>query len=396
MSRIPLLVTAFILACLAPELPAVPPSPTNPQWVALDAGTMQPELGWAVDISGDRAIVGAPFLSGGSAYVFDVNTGQLIRRLVPNDPSADALFGFSVAIDDNLAVISAGQRSAAYIFDVKTGQQLHKLQPTDNTFVRSVDISEGLAVLGLPFEPSAEPFPREAGAAFVYDARAGDLLYRLNGPTHDVKREFASTVAMEGTTLAISSPTDFPREDVYVYDAPTGRLQWTYGYTTTGQPLDVKDIAIDGDIIAVGVGLSVFDMPEALVLDRQTGELLNRIETRIDNPNDTDKSQLDVSGNRLVVGSWGTFYEEDGYFIGDVHVFDVNSGDYLGSVANPRPAGGDEFGFAVALERDRLIVGAPGEGATYLFHLIPEPSTTALLLVVTMAGLVLRRRTCPV
>jgi hypothetical protein len=104
--------------------------------------------------------------------------------------------------------------------------------------------------------------------------------------------------------------------------------------------------------------------------------------------------QLDVSGDRLVVGSWGTLHNGK-YYVGDAHVFDVNSGQFLGSVANPSQSGGDDFGFAVAIEGNRLIVGAPSEnsssGMTYSFFLVPEQSMASLL-ILTLLGLPRRLR----
>jgi outer membrane protein assembly factor BamB len=371
----------------------------DPDSVVLDSGDAAGEQGWSVDVSGDLAIVGAPFYNGGHAFIFDVNSGQLLHRLTPEDPSANALFGFSVAIDDGLAVVASGQRNAAYIFDANTGQQLRKLTPISNAnhFVRSVDISNGVAVLGVPQAPSSGPFPRDAGAAFVYEALSGNLLHRFNGPTTFAKRQFGSRVEIEGQTLAISSPSSFTRHDVQVFDALTGQFQWSYGYATTGQQLEVKDIAIDDGFVVVGAGGFGFDMPTAIVLDRVTGTELHRIDTRVPNLNDEYKSQLDVSGNRLVVGSWGTYYaEHGGYYVGDVHIFDVLSGDYVGGVANPFPTSLDNFGYSVAVEGNRLIVGAPaedsGRGLAYSFVLVPEPATASLTLISVVACIPLRLR----
>lgn len=395
MNRILSLLLVLTIAALAPKLQAAPPS-TNP--VVLDSGEAFGEQGWSVDISGNLAIVGAPFYNGGQAFIFDVNTGQLLHRLTPRDPQANALFGFSVAIDDGLAVVAAGQRNVAYTFDVNTGMQLQRLVPPQivyNHFVRSVDISDGRAILGVPLAQSSGSFPQDAGAAYLYDARTGSLLRQFNGPTTAFKREFGSNVAIEGNTLAIRSASDFGRDDLRVYDATTGQLQWSYGYGTNGQQLQVKDIAIDNGVVVVGAGTSVFDMPTALVLDRSSGSVLNRIDTRVPNLNDGYKSQLDVSGNRLVVGSWGTYHEPYGYYVGDVHIFDLTSGNHLGSVANPLPSSLDDFGFAVAIEGDRLIVGAPSEssnrGLTFSY-LIPEPATATYLLVVALVATGLRFR----
>lgn len=363
------------------------PSPSgilNPQ--VLDSGERDGQQGWAVDISGNLAIVGAPFYQGGSAYIFDLTTGDLLHRLTASDSSANALFGFSVAIDDGLAVVASGQKNAAYIFDTTTGQQLHKLTPTTRSsdYVRSVDISNGIAVLGAPTVEFGGAFTTDYGAAFLYNALTGAQIKRINGPTTFNKRGFGRSVAIEGDTVAITSPSFGGRDDVYAVDSHTGSLQWTYGRSTTGGDFFVKDVVIDGDRVVVGGGGPglIFDMPTAYVLDRTSGAIIREIDTRVVNENDGYRDQLDLSGDRLVVGSWGT-YEGGDYYIGAVHSFDVATGDFLETIKNPVPMPGDEFGFAVALENGRLVVGAPGidtnrgnQGLTYSY-VVPEPTTLA-------------------
>ena len=77
------------------------------------------------------------FYYAGSAYVFDVATGQQLRKLTPVDRSNNDYFGWDVAIDGNRALIGAigdddvgSNVGAAYLFDINTGQQLLKLIPT--------------------------------------------------------------------------------------------------------------------------------------------------------------------------------------------------------------------------------------------------------------------------
>lgn len=356
----------------------------NPQ--ILDSGERDGQQGWAVDISGNLAIVGAPFYEGGSAYIFDLTTGDLLHRLTASDSSANALFGFSVAIDDGLAVVASGQRNAAYIFDATTGQQLRKLTPTTRAsdYVRSVDISNGVAVLGTPTVQFGGALTTDYGAAFLYNALTGAQIKRINGPTTFNKRGFGRSVAIDGDTVAITSPSFGGRDDVYVVNSQTGELRWSYGRSTTGVDFYAKDVVIDGNRVVVGGGSgTIFDMPTAYVFDRTSGTLMREIDTRVANENDGYREQLDVSGDRLVVGSWGT-YENGFYYTGAVHSFNVANGGYLGTIKNPDPMPGDEFGFAVAFENGRLLVGAPGidtdrgnQGLSY-FYLVPEPTALAL------------------
>ena len=96
-----------------------------------DDGGAGHEFGIAVAISGSTAIVGATY--SGSAYLFDITTGEQIAKLADDGETSD-YFGYSVAISGSTAIVGAlgdddnGQDSgSAYLFDITTGDQLAKL-----------------------------------------------------------------------------------------------------------------------------------------------------------------------------------------------------------------------------------------------------------------------------
>ncbi len=99
---------------------------------ALVSGT----FGGSVSIHGDRAIVGAKSDSddgseSGSAYIFrrsGVDTWSEAEKLTASDAEADDWFGWSVAINEDLALISAMRddedfkdSGSAYVFDIPLG-----------------------------------------------------------------------------------------------------------------------------------------------------------------------------------------------------------------------------------------------------------------------------------
>ncbi|MDC0936376.1 PEP-CTERM sorting domain-containing protein [Pirellulales bacterium] len=96
------------------------------------------QFGRSVDISGNLAIVGSVFE--GRAYVFDVRSGELVSELVHDAEDVMSWFGFSVAIDGDIAVVGAprdsrfgNQAGAAFVFDTHTGQQIELLSPASLT-----------------------------------------------------------------------------------------------------------------------------------------------------------------------------------------------------------------------------------------------------------------------
>jgi outer membrane protein assembly factor BamB len=390
---IQLSVSIVLLSCAAPSRAALMPDGITLRHI-LNGDSTAGGFGTDVDISGHLAIVGAPSSAGGSAFIFDLRTGGLVHKLTASDSSASALFGQSVAIDGDLAIVAAGQRNAAYGFDTTTGQQLRRISPTSNSneFVRAVDISNGIAVIGVPSIQSSPGTISPVGAAFLYNARSGAQLSRINGPAS--RRNFANRVAIEGNTAAVISQDSNGEGDVFVLDALTGALRWRYGESTTGENLYLRHVEIDGGRVVLG-GDPAFssNMPRAYVLDGATGSLVNEIDISVPVEGDDYRHQFDVSGDHLVVGAWGTYHDPAGYFSGAAHLFNINSGELLGSMANPTPFGGDDFGFAVALDGRRLVVGAGGDGGrgtAYSFLVIPEPTTAPLSAMAVVA--VFRRK----
>ena len=117
-------------------------------------------FGYAVAISGNYAIVGAwaedvGAAGSGSAYIFNVTTGVLLHTL--NNPnsysSSDSdYFGEYVAIDGNYAVVGARyedtakgvSNGSAYVYDVRTGELIGKLANPTNLNVS--DTGNGMPV----------------------------------------------------------------------------------------------------------------------------------------------------------------------------------------------------------------------------------------------------------
>lgn len=117
-------------------------------------------FGGAVAISGTTAIVGASSKdsSTGAAYLFDTTTGQQIAKLTASDAAAGQYFGFAVAVSGTTAIVGAtGNRAhgfntgAAYLFNTETGAQIAKLTASNaaqgDMFGTSVAISGNIAVV---------------------------------------------------------------------------------------------------------------------------------------------------------------------------------------------------------------------------------------------------------
>ncbi|NQU25863.1 MAG: FG-GAP repeat protein, partial [Candidatus Nealsonbacteria bacterium] len=95
----------------------------------------------------------------GSAYLFDVATGNELDKLTASDAESGDAFGDSVAISGNRAIVGAfsnddaGTNSgSAYLFDVATGNELNKLTASDaareDSFGISVAIGGNTLIVG--------------------------------------------------------------------------------------------------------------------------------------------------------------------------------------------------------------------------------------------------------
>jgi hypothetical protein len=178
-------------------------------------------FGLSVALSGTTAIVGAETdrdngIASGSAYVFDITTGQVVAKLLASDGATNDRFGFSVAISGTTAVIGAvfsddnGFHSgSAYIFDATTGQETAKLLPSDgriaDRFGASVAISGTTAIVGAPYHDDSGI---HAGAAYLFNAATGLEVAELLPSGASAGDLFGLGVSLNGTTALVGAFLD--------------------------------------------------------------------------------------------------------------------------------------------------------------------------------------------
>jgi hypothetical protein len=158
--------------------------------IAASSGQSHDELGVAVALSGDRALVGAPFaLPGGAAFVFERDQGGLEswgerKKLVASDAEVKDQLGFAVALSTDTALVGAfgedgngDARGAVYLFERAQGGkdnwgELLKQTASDtengDQYGYSVALDGDTAVVGAPFE---DGIGTDHGAAYVLDMR---------------------------------------------------------------------------------------------------------------------------------------------------------------------------------------------------------------------------------
>ena len=335
-------------------------------------------FGQAVATDGDHIVVGAYLddtfgLDAGAAYVFDPHNGDIIHTLSPPNPGSSDYFGFSVAIDDNTiavgarrADIAATDDGAVYLFDVETGDFLREIaNPTPegfDSFGRSVAISGDVLVVGADGDNTGAP---GAGAAYLFAASSGELLHTLENPTPAFVDLFGYSVAIAGDGVvvgAIRADEGAPDSGgAYLFSASSGELLATLTDPTPGD-LDVfgAAVAAGNDVVVVGAywdDASGNDAGAAYVFENGSDRLLHSL------PNPTLGSfnyfgyAVAVEANLLVVGA--PFEDVDNLTdAGEVYLFDAEAGELLAVIPNPQPNRSDSFGLSVAISGSLIVVGA--------------------------------------
>ncbi len=214
-----------------------------------DDGSEGDRFGISVAISGATAIVGAPVdddngAGSGSAYLFrDDGSGNWIQvdKLTASDGAVGDLFGLSVAISGDLAIVGAygdddngTDSGSAYLFDLsdpKSPVQIAKLLPNDgaagDSFGFSVAISGPTAIVGADRDGDNGS---ASGSAYLFDlsdpkspVQIAKLLPN-DGAQNDV---FGESVAISGATAIVGARRDDDNGtdsgSAYLFDTTTGQ-----------------------------------------------------------------------------------------------------------------------------------------------------------------------------
>jgi len=178
------------------------------------------QFGVSLDIDGTTMIVGANRATGnatdsGAAYIFDLSTGNQLMKLFSSDGVRDDAFGLDVAISGNRAIVSApfhDDPGAVYVFDVTTGQELRKLTirggNENDQFGISVELEGNIAVIGASGVDGVDEMgaPKlQSGAVYIYDISDGQLLHELKATDEAELDFFGRQVDIDGKLIAIGA-----------------------------------------------------------------------------------------------------------------------------------------------------------------------------------------------
>ena len=364
-------------------------------------------FGVSVDISGETAVIGA--VGGvvgedtvGAAYVFKQNEPPFWNqhtKLVAGDRRGGDQLGFAVAISGNEVITGAPKHSAgglasgaAYIFEQKEdGVWVETIKLSDgetaseDQFGISVSISSNLAVAGAQQDDDIEP---NAGAAYIFE-RSGTLwLQRAKLAADDAKAGdlFGNAAAINGETVLIGAPgvDDAGPEAGAAYVFIRSDTEWIQQAKLIGTDTSMFDhfgtaVALHEDTAIIGAhGKDEVseDTGAAYIFVRNGGSWTQQAKLTHQNavPGDQFGRAVAIYGDSALIGAHRS--DATGPDSGAAYIFTRTGGTWGQDFQLiPNDSGlGDEFGYAVDLTNGVAIIGAPKEdrrepdmGAAYVF-----------------------------
>jgi hypothetical protein len=312
--------------------------------------------GYSVSISGDYAIVGAKqedhnatggqFLDkAGAAYILKNNSGTwtVVQKLVAPDRAEDDEFGYSVAISGDYAIVGAPRKTVKVGFDLES----------------------------------------YAGAAYIFKNTSGtwSQLSKLVSKEPNFADEFGYSVAISEDYAIVGAPyDDVPSAQIYKRDS----TKWFFEQTITSGVTGNGDrfgwsVGVSGNFVIVG---EPFDGSTAPVNYAKSGSAYiffrgsSGTWKQSAQLNASDKAAGDefgnsvaISGDYAIIGAMLEDHNATGgaslNSAGSAYIFkrNANDGSWKQSkkiVASDREAS-DMFGVSVSISGDYAIVGAYNE-----------------------------------
>ena len=392
------------------------------------------KFGDSVGIDGNRAVVGAPFqeslnnqntsiTNGGWGHTFSRGSGgwSYDEFLAVSNPQVEGRLGSSVAVAGS--TVMAGAPSYTQNNNTDPGEitiaskssltgswatEFTKIgQVGNDLFGSSVALDTGIAVIGAPGAPVGSD--ALAGKVYLYTKDSSGVwgpavtAIWTAGTNAGAGTIFGSSVAVDSNTVVVGSPgEDSSSGAAYVFTKDSMGI-WSAVRLTASDRANADSfgrwVAVDGDFVVVGAwqdddggtnsgSVYVFTKPSGgwgtwVTLSTSSKAALTAKLTASDAAADDHFGwSVAVDGDKVVVGAYGN--DDNGTDSGSVYLFTKPSGGWVTATETvkltaPDGTADDNFGDSVAAGGGRVIVGAPGDesetGAAYVFSI---PTWTAI------------------
>jgi len=344
-------------------------------------------FGGGVAIDGNHILVGAMFntndngVYAGAAYLFDLSTGLETNKLMPADGQGDDDFGSFVKIDGDIALIGAlgdddlgTDSGSAYLYDLSTGNELFKLTASDGAaghqFGFSGALENGYAVIGAWNVNDGD------GAAYVFDVATGEELSQLIADdSYHLGSGAGGTITIEGDYVMIGSSGTGMRGTVFVFDLTTG-LQVAKLTSSSVTLFGGFGSSVDweGDLALIGArndSINGSSSGSVFLLDMTTGAEIAKFVPNDGDADDQFGGSLALQETTAIVSS---MFDDNanGSSAGSAYVFDIAPTDCNATLSiSPEPLiAGQDGTFTVTdanpSESTYLAYSLKGLGSTFI------------------------------
>ena len=359
------------------------------------------QFGYSVAVDGDTVVVGAhkdddKGSNSGSAYVFTkTGDGWTTAKLIASDGAADDGFGISVAVDGDTVVVGAHKDDASNTVTNSGSVYLFTKPNTTDGWGDWDDLPQ-------THEEDDEDKDALTAKLTASDGAADDefgISVAVDGDTVVVgahKDDASNTVANSGSAYVFTKPDDGWNDDQYD-GTETAKLTASDGAADDEFGISV---AVDGDTVVVGTHKddasntvtnsgSVYlftkpnttdgwgdwdDLPQTHEEDDEDKDALTAKLTASDGAADDEFGiSVAVDGDTVVVGAHKDDASDTVTNSGLAYLFTKPVTGWVTSTQTAKltafdGAGGDQLGISVAVDGDRVVVGANKDDASSTFR----------------------------
>jgi hypothetical protein len=349
-------------------------------------------FGSAVAISGNFAIIGAYYnsekgTSAGAAYIFEQTPSGWIEKhkFLPNHTNYHD-FGWSVAISGHTAIVGAkrdhaqgSNTGAAYIYQYNGSewsfkQKIYAKEPAGGAYFGcSVSICGNTAIIGSYNDNSK-------GAAFIFEKSANGWEQKTKLMSNDLATsdQFGWSVSIDGNTAIVGAYNkDSAKGAAYIFEKID--VEWQQ-IKSLKSPVENraefgKSVSISGDTVIVGAPYLNSQAGAAYIYEKNNNWQETKLLANDGAKDDKFGETVSIDGGTVIIGS----YQEDGIVsnAGAAYLFERTDSGWTEKtkLVASDAANSDEFGYAVSISNETIIVGARyvdhngngNKGAAYIY-----------------------------